>query len=404
MNSHKTIVLLGDGMADEPLAELDGLTPLQRARTPAMDSIARDGVCGTLKTLPDNYPTSSDVANMSVLGCDLSKEYCGRGPLEAAGRGIQLKKDDVVFRINFTTQYEGVLEDFSAGHLADEHSAALIEALNHQLSSQEMHFYHGVSYRNLLVLSGEHYSDRVNTAKPDDHQGDNIADFLPQALEPSAEATAHLLSKLMLDSKEMLETMEINRRLHSEGKKMANGLWPWSGGRPGRMQQFIKKYGMRGAVISAVDVIRGLGKCLGMKVLDVPGATGYIDTNYEGKADAALTALHDHDFVFLHVEAIDEVSHEGNLPLKIETIENFDRRLVSRVLDGIPPQTTVAVLPDHPVPVKLRKHTRTPVPVAIRGKNIAADEVCSFDELACINGRLGALQGADLMQALCRLR
>ena len=404
MNNRKIVVFLGDGMADEPLDELDGLTPLQRAHTPAMDAIAREGACGTFRTLPENYPTSSDVANMSVLGCDLTQEYCGRGPLEAAGRGIPLQNDDIVFRMNFTTDNNGILEDFSAGHLADEHATAMIAALNQQLATPEMRFFHGVSYRNLLVLSGGKYSARVITAKPDDHQGDKIADHLPQALDPAAEKTAQILSQLMLESREMLEAMEINRLLRGKGTRMANGLWPWSGGRPGQMRSFMDKYHLRGAVISAVDVIRGLGRCLGMTVLDVPGATGYIDTNYEGKADATLAALQNHDFVFVHVEAIDEVSHEGDLQKKLGAIEDFDRRLVSRVLAGMPPQTTVAVLPDHPVPVKLRKHTRTPVPVAIRGPGITPDNVARFDEQSCIAGRLGLLQGAAFMQTLCRCR
>ena len=200
----------------------------------------------------------------------------------------------------------------------------------------------------------------------------------------------------------MLEATECNRKRHDKGKRMANGLWPWSGGRLNGMRSFMDKYKLQGAVISAVDVIRGLGKCLGMTVVDVPGATGYIDTNYEGKADAALAALHDHDFVFVHVEAIDEVSHEGSLPLKIKAIEDFDRRLVARVLEQMPPQTSVAVLPDHPVPVKLRKHTRNPVPVAIRGAHMPADAVQVFDELACVKGRLGLMQGAEFMKILCR--
>jgi len=396
----KTVIFLGDGMADEPVPALGGLTPLQVARKPGMDSIARDGRSGTLFTLPDRFPTSSEVANMSVLGCDLASEYCGRGPLEAAGRGIPLGSDDKVFRLNLVTQKDGILTDFSGGHIAGEDAAELVGALNDNFGAADVRFHSGVSYRNLLVLSGPKYSAKIKAEKPDDNQGERISDHLPVAALPESEHTAAYLSDLMLRAQSVLEKHPVNKRLLNEGKSMANGVWPWSGGKAGALKTLKNKYGITSAVITAVDVISGLGKCLGMDVIKVPGATGYIDTNYEGKADAALDALGTHDFVFVHVEAIDEVSHEGNLVKKVAAIEDFDSRLISRVLCGIGGDVSVAVLADHPVPVRLRKHTRTPVPLSVRLAGVFPDDVQTYDEKACLHGALGALSNGDLMALL----
>ncbi len=401
MQRRKTIVFLGDGMADEPVAALDGRTPLQAARTPGMDRIAREGVNGTLLTLPEGYPTSSDVANMSVLGCDLATEICGRGPLEAAGRGLQTTPTDIIFRLNLTTETDGVLRDFSGGHVAPDVAADLIECLNTAFASAEARFYPGVSYRNLLVLKSPPHSSRMRTEKPDDHQGDRVRDWLPDALDVEAAATEAFLRRLMLEAPAVLEAAPANQRLRQAGHALANGVWPWSGGRAGAIRTLREKYGIAtSAVITAVDVIAGLGRCLGMDVIPVKGATGYIDTNYEGKAQAALEALRTRDFVYVHVEAIDEVSHEQNLELKIKTIEDFDARLVRPVMDAIGPEINVAVLPDHPVPIALGKHTRTPVPVAVRMAGVTPDAVDTFDEFACLRGSLGALANGDFMRHL----
>jgi 2,3-bisphosphoglycerate-independent phosphoglycerate mutase len=396
----KTIIFLGDGMADEPVPQLGNRTPLQYANTPAMDRIAREGRCGTLLTLPAGYPTSSEVANMSVLGCDLASEYCGRGPLEAAGRNIPLAPDDKAFRLNLTTVAGGVLKDFSGGRVRQTDAEALIQTLNARFGSPEVRFYPGVSYRSILVLSGPRFSHKVVTEKPDDNHGEAMEDHLPKAKSPEAEATAVFLRHLMLEAPDVLAETEVNRRLREAGRPQANGVWPWSGGTAGGLRPLADKYGVRGAVISAVDVIAGLGRLLGMTVIPVPGATGYIDTNYEGKADAAIEALKSHDFVYLHLEAIDEVSHEQNLELKIRAIENFDSRIIARVLAAADHEANVAVLPDHPVPVAFGKHTRTPVPVAVRLAGVEPDGVQTFDEIACPQGSLGAMKNGDLMSLL----
>jgi len=401
MGRRKTIVFLGDGMADEPLAALGGRTPLQAARTPGMDRIAAEGRSGTLLTLPPGFPTSSEVANMSVLGCDLATEYCGRGPLEAAGRNLTLRPTDIAFRLNLTAQDNGILTDYSGGHIAPADAETAVTALNQAFGSESVAFHPGVSYRTLLILDGRRFSTRIKTEKPDDHQGDPVEACRPRALEAEAQSTADWLTELMRKAPAVLEALPFNRRRREEGHPQANGVWPWSGGKAGALRSLADKYGISGAVISAVDVIVGLGRCLGLEVISVPGATGYIDTNYEGKAQAAIEALRRHDLVYLHLEAIDEVSHEGRLDEKIRAIENFDRRIIGPVLSAFPPHAlNAAVLPDHPVPVALRKHTRTPVPIAIRKVGWAPDTVQTFGERSCREGRLGLMRGDALMRHL----
>jgi 2,3-bisphosphoglycerate-independent phosphoglycerate mutase len=390
MPNKKTIIFLGDGMADEPIAKLGGKTPLQAASTPAMDSIARSGCSGTLFTLPDGFPTSSEVANMSVFGCDLSAEYSGRGPIEAAGRCIPLGKDDIAFRVNLVTQRDGILTDFSGGHLPQEDAEELIELLNATFGRDNVRFHTGVSYRNLLILSGPEFSPNISTEKPDDNHGEAVDDHLPRATSPGAETTASFLRRLIHKAPSVLDA----------GHDPVNGIWPWSGGRAVGMRSLRDKYAISGAVISAVDVIMGLGRCLGMDVVNVPGATGYIDTNYEGKAEAAIRELETHDLIYLHIEAIDEVSHAQDLDLKLKAIEDFDSRIVGPVLEAVDDSVTVAVLPDHPVPIASGKHTRTPVPAAVRMAARPPDGVQAFDEQACLAGSLGAMAGPDFMNLL----
>lgn len=396
----KTVVFLGDGMADEPMPELGGKTPLQVARTPGMDRIAREGRSGSLLTLPEGFPTSSEVANMSVLGCDLTQEYCGRGPLEAAGRGVALGAEDTAFRVNLTTVEDGVLRDFSGGHIAQADAASLIDALNERFAGPSLRFYAGVSYRNILVLSGARYSPRVRTEKPDDNHGQRVDEHMPSSMTDEGAETSGLLRRLIAEAPAVLEAHPVNRGLRAAGKSVANGIWPWSGGRAGALKKIRDKYGVSGAVISAVDVIMGLGRCLGMEAIAVDGATGYVDTNYEGKARAAIEALKQHDFVYLHVEAIDEVSHEQNLKLKIKAIEDFDARIIVPVMETVGSGAAYAVLPDHPVPLRTGKHTRTPVPVAVRMPGVAADAVMAYSEADCPDGALGAMRGDGLMRVL----
>ena len=390
MKPHKTVLFLGDGMADEPIAELGKRTPLQAADTPNMDAIARNGRSGTLLTLPAGFPTSSDVANMSVLGCDLASELCGRGPLEAASQGIRLGPNDLAFRMNLVTvDNEGVLRDFSGGHIAQADAVEAIRLLNEKLGTDKIRFYPGVSYRNLLILSGPEFSAEISYDKPDDNHGQPVDKHLPRTKSTEGQLTAAVLRDLIAKAADVLKG------------RTANGIWPWSGGKAGALHNICQRYGIKAAVISAVDVINGLGRCMGMDVIKVPGATGYIDTHYEGKADAALQALQNgYDFVYVHVEAIDEVSHAQDLKLKLKAIEDFDKRLIGRVMKAAGPEVAYCVLPDHPVPLSIGKHTRIPVPVAVCQPGVEPDKVLTFDETAARHGALGNLKGSDLMNLL----
>ena len=398
----KTVIFIGDGMADEPIESLGGKTPLQYAKTPAMDYIASRGSNGTLLTLPDEFPTSSDVANMSILGCDLATEYCGRGALEAFGRGIETAPDDIVYRINLVTVDEdGNLSDFSGGRPSDDECAEYIRILNDKVGTELVKFYAGVSYRNILVLKGGKFSTEVKTDKPDDNSGNPMAEHLPKSTSCEGEETALLLRDIISKASDVLQNCNLTQRKVAEGGKFANSIWPWSGGSLKGLQTPKEKYGVTGAVISAVDVIIGLGRALGLDIIDVEGATGYIDTNYEGKADATIEALKNHDFVYCHVEGPDEVSHEQNLELKIQAIQELDQRLIQRVIDAFPDgELNMALLPDHPVPISIGKHTRIPVPVAVVKAGIVADDVQVFDEDQCLQGSLGLMKKDDLMTLL----
>ncbi len=399
----KSILILTDGMADEPLAELGGKTPLEYAHTPHMDRIARQGACGTFLSLPDGFPTSSDVANLSVLGYDLAACYPGRGPLEALSQGIELGPHDIAWRCNLIHVSDNTLLDYSGGHIEPEDARQLIAALQEAFGNGELTFHPGVSYRNLIVTHGARFSPAVAYHKPDASQGKSLDTIrlAPGDDTPEARHTAAFLNDLADRSRALLDSHPVN----AGREQPANMIWPWSPGRKPVMPSFSDKYGgCRGAVISAVDVIFGLGVCAGMDIIRVPGATGFIDTNYEGKADAAAKALDDHDFVYLHVEAADEVSHMGDLELKIKTIEEIDRRLVGRVMSHLEGQSvTWAVLPDHPVPIKLRDHTRTPVPVAIWGPHIMRDACEIYSEQVAPTGSIGLMKGDQLVRRILDL-
>lgn len=391
----KTILILPDGMADEPLAELGGMTPLMAARTPAMDEIARRGASGTLRTLPEGFPTSSDVANMSVIGCDLATEYCGRGVLEAMSRNVPLAPTDVAFRFNMCSVAEdGSLADFSGGHPGDAEVEATLEIIRRAAGGGEVSFHKGVSYRNILVLHGEKFSPHVCCEKPDDNSGNVYRRHVYPKPAPgyeNDEAAKRTCAKLR----------EVINICHAElADRAINAIWPWSPGRAGAIRTLGALRGITGAVVSAVDVINGLGRALGMDVVKVPGATGYIDTDYEGKAAAALDAIKTHDFVYVHVEATDEVSHARDAALKIRTIEDVDARLVAPVLAGAGADVRVVILPDHPVPVSIGRHTRTPVPVAACGPGIVPDSVERYDESSALSGSLGNFRDSGLMDRL----
>ena len=403
--NHKAIIFLADGMADDPLDELGGRTPLEYAETPGMDTIAREGSSGTFLTLPEGLPTSSDVANMSMLGFRPEKNYPGRGPIEAVAQGIELGPDDVAWRCNLVyASNDGVLRDYSAGHISEADASALMAALQKELGGPEVTFYPGVSYRNLLVLHGKRFSPRVNYFKPDSSQDMPLDELRLSPADSSAEAadTVAFLRDLEERAASLLAAHPVNAGKASP----ANRIWPWSPGRRPRLPAFGVQYpGRTGAVISAVDVIRGIGRCSGMSVIDVPGATGFLDTNYKGKADAALAAIDKYDLVYLHLEAIDECSHMGDLKLKLRAIAEFDRFIVSPVLAALADRKDInfAILPDHPVPIRLRKHTTTPVPVAAMGPGFARDGVTAFSERLAPSGALGHLDGDALVRRLLEL-
>ena len=400
----KAVVFLADGMADEPLAELGGKTPLEAVDTPWMDRIAARGASGTFLSLPEGFPTSSDAANMSVLGYSLAQFYPGRGPIEAAAQGIELGPDDIAWRCNLVNVRDGILKDYSSGHISNEVSEPLMKALQERFGSDEVTFYPGVSYRNLLVLHGKKFSANIGYSKPDSSQDEPVSELGLKALDDTPEAayTVRFLSGLQQASFDFLSAHPLNR-----GREVpANMIWPWSPGHKPAFVSFSEKYaGKTGAVISAVDVIIGIAECAGMDVVRVPGATGFIDTNYEGKAQAALEALKNHDLVYLHLEAIDECSHLGDLKLKMQAISEFENRIVAPVMKALEGKgVTFAVLPDHPVPLHLRKHTRTPVPVAICGEHITPDQVQVYSESAAPAGGLGFLSGDQFIRKVLGLK
>ena len=390
----KHIIILGDGMADEPIGSLGGLTPLQYAKTPYMDELARQGVTGRMKTVADGFHPGSEVANMAVLGYDLPIVYEGRGVLEAASIGVELQPGDMAMRCNLICVEEDILMNHSAGHITTEEADELIHYLNEQLGSEQVHFYTGVSYRHLLVIKGG--DKRVACTPPHDVPLHPFRPLLVKAEVPEAQATADLLNELILRSQELLKNHPVNLRRQAEGKDMANSIWPWSPGYRPAMRTMKEMYGIeRGAVISAVDLIRGIGVYAGLKVLHVEGATGLYDTNYEGKAQAALEALKENDFVYLHIEASDEAGHEGDVALKVKTIENLDRRAVGPIYEAVKQwkePVAIAVLPDHPTPCAVRTHTNQPVPFLIWKPGETPDGVTRFDEFAVAEGKFGVLE------------
>lgn len=403
MGTTKTIVFLIDGLADEPMPELGGKTPLEYVAKPCIDRIAATGTSGSLLTLPAGFPTSSDAANLSVLGYDLATCYTGRGALEALSQGMILAPTDVAFRCNLITADGDTLVDYSGGHPSLEAGAQLFRDLAAKFNTPQATFHAGVSYRGLLILHGAQFTDHVDYEKPDDHPGGHMPKLLPSAAPGVAgsEATAALLRDLMARTRPFLEAHPYN-----QGRaEKANAIWPWSPGKRPAMPSLLEKYGVRGAMISAVDVIFGIGAAAGMTLIHVPGATGWIDTNYEGKADAAVKALETHDFVYLHLEAGDECGHLGQAELKLKVIHDIETRVVQRVMTALAGQpVSYAVLPDHPVPLALRKHTRTPVPVAMCGPHLRPDGLTSYGETVSPTGRLGAMKGDEFMRNLLNLQ
>jgi 2,3-bisphosphoglycerate-independent phosphoglycerate mutase len=394
----KVIILLGDGMSDELYTELGNKSPLQSAHTPNMDFMARHGLVGLANTVPEGLPPGSDVANLSVFGYNPRNCYTGRSPLEAVSMGVTLGPDDVAFRMNLVTLHPHgssiYMKDFSAGHISTAEARELVDSLQKELGNAEIEFYAGVGYRHLMVWRGG--KDSMKGTPPHDITGKSILDFLPKG------DGADTLNNIMNHAQMVLHNHPVNVRRKEEGLLPANSIWLWGHGKTPKIAPFREKFGMSGAVISAVDLIKGIGLCAGLDVINVEGATGYIDTNYLGKAQAAMKALEDHDFVYVHVEAPDEASHAGRMDHKLQAIEDFDRQVVGTVLEGVKKFGDYAILctPDHPTPVKLMTHTSDPVPFIIyRGREGKGNGASSYDETQAASTGL-VLEGHSLMKEL----
>lgn len=395
----KYIVLIGDGMADYPQDALSGRTPLEAARIPNMREIAKLGQVGLAKTIPDGLAPASDVANLSILGYDPRKYYKGRGPLEAANMGIILKEGEVAFRCNLITESDGTLLDYSAGHIKTEEAKALIQLLDKKLGSASVKFYSGIGYRHLLVIKeGKDTPTAVELAEvgctpPHDVTGEPLQKNLPKG------RAAQFLINLMEDSRAVLRDSDVNKVRIDLKENPGNMIWLWGQGTSYEMPKFADKYDVKGAVISAVDLINGIGRTIGFKVIKVPGATGYYDTNFQGKAEHAVNYLKDGDFIYVHVEAPDEAGHNGDLRAKVGAIENFDKYVVGTVLEKFTKLKNwrLLVMPDHYTPVKAKTHTNEPVPFAICGKDIAPDKSEEFSEKAASESGLVFDEGHKLM-------
>ncbi|MDM7920004.1 MAG: cofactor-independent phosphoglycerate mutase [Methanosarcina sp.] len=395
----KYAILIGDGMADYPIEKLGNRTILQAARTPAMDLIAARGKTGLAKTVPDGFPPGSDVANMSILGYDPATYYSGRAPLEAASMGVALEADDVAFRCNLITIENGKIKDYSSGHISSDEAEILIDTLDSELGRENLRFYPGISYRHLLVAANN-LGAETECTPPHDITGEKKDNYLPRGKD------GEFFSELIEESMTVLELHPINLKRMQEGKNPANSIWVWGQGYAPKFTAFKELYGKKGAIISAVDLLKGIGIYAGLDVIEVPGATGYLDTNYEGKASAAIEALKTRDLVFVHVEAPDEAGHEGSTEKKMKAVEDFDSRIVAPILkhaeDSDEP-FTILVLPDHPTPVSVKTHTRDPIPFAVyRTDKPEPDTVKSFDEESVKKGSMGLIKASDLIGMLVK--
>ena len=402
----KHIIILGDGMADWPVESLGGKTLLQYAKTPYMDLLAAKGRTGMLSTVPDGFHPGSEVANSSILGYDQNEVYEGRGPLEAASIGVDLADDDMAIRCNLICVNGDNIKNHSAGHLTTEEADVLIKYLQERLGTDTVHFYTGIQYRHLLVIKGR--NKHLRCTPPHDVPGKPWRPLLVAPEVPEAQVTADVINDLILKSQELLAEHPLNKQRVAEGKDPANSIWPWAGGYRPKMTPLAETYPQikRGAVITAVDLIRGIGRYAGLRCIDVEGATGLFDTNYEGKAQAAIEALKTDDFVYLHVEASDEAGHEGNLALKLRTIEDLDRRIVGPIYEAVKDwnePVAIAVLPDHPTPVAHLTHTNEPVPFLIYAPGIEPDDAKTFDEVACKSGAYGLLEKDGFIREVMRL-
>lgn len=399
----KTIIILGDGMADEPIAALDNKTPLQVANKPYIDLLAAKGKSGELDTIPKGFKPGSEIANLAVLGYDIPKVFEGRGTLEAASMGIDILPDEMAMRCNLICIEDGKIKNHSAGHISTEEAAELIKFLDENLNDGNVSLYPGVSYRHLLKLKNG--NKNLNCTPPHDVPGTQFKDVLIKAETDDAVSTADFLNDLIIKSQELLKDHPINLKRIAEGKDPANSIWPWSPGYRPQMETLQELFGVKsGSVISAVDLIMGIGKYAGLNLVHVTGATGLYDTNYEGKAEAAINALKNDDFVYLHIEASDEAGHEGDYELKIKTIEYLDSRIVKPIYEAVKAwdePVTIAILPDHPTPCATKTHTSKPVPFLIyRTDEEEKDDITTYDEFESPKGGYGLLRGKEFMQTL----
>lgn len=414
----KHIIILGDGMADHAIERLGGKTPLQFADVPYMDMLARRGRTGRLVTVPDGFAPGSEVANTAILGYDLNQVYEGRGPLEAASIGYEMRPDDLAIRCNIITIADGKIKNHHGGHLSTAEGTELIEFLDEQLGNDRVHFIPGIQYRHLLIIKGG--NKHIVCVGPHDHPNEPWEPLLvkPETgydeskdshkAELTAQQTADLLNDLIRKSQELLATHPFNVRRVKEGQDPANSIWPWSGGYRPSMQTLKELYPEvhSGSVISAVDLIRGIGHYAGLDVIKVPRVTGLANTNYEGKVQAALTQLYNQDFVFLHFEATDEAGHDGDLDLKIRAIEYLDHRVVEPIYNEVKTwdePVAIAVLPDHPTPVEIRTHVKEPVPFLFWYPGIEPDSVTLYDEESCVSGSYGMLRLNEFMDKFMSL-
>jgi len=398
----KYVIIVGDGMADYPIESLGGKTPLMVAKTPHMDWVANQGEIGLVRTIPDGFTPGSEIANLSIFGYDPVRYYTGRGPLEAASLKVKLAADDMAFRCNLVTlKFQGrkvLMEDFSAGHITSEEARKVVVDLDREMGTNEIRFYAGVSYRHLMVLkNGAAKFSRLENLKispPHDLTGREISSYLPQMEEP--------ILSLMKESQRLLKNHPVNRDREARGLPPANSIWLWGQGRSPQMIPLKERFGIDGYVISAVHLVKGIGILAGLEVMEVPGITGYIDTNYDGKARYALRGLRERDLVYVHVEAPDEASHMGDLRLKVEAIEAFDEKVVGTILGGMKEfkRYRVLVIPDHPTPLSVRTHTADPVPFAIysNGDGVVTGHGKTFDEVSAGQTGICIEKGFELIE------
>ncbi len=407
----KHIIILGDGMADHAVERLGGKTPLEYAHTPYMDLLAREGRTGRLITVPEGFSPGSEVANTAIMGYDLHQVYEGRGPLEAASIGYEMDSLDMAIRCNIITLADGKIKNHHGGHLSTADGGALIHYLDHELGNDRVRFIPGIQYRHLLVIKGG--NKHIVCSPPHDHPDEAWQPLLVRAEENapqeagrmSAQETADLINDLILRSQALLPSHPLNISRVESGHAAANSIWPWSPGYRPSMQPISEMFPQvrTGSVISAVDLIKGIGHYAGLRIIEVEGATGLYDTNYEGKAAAAIASLKTDDFVFLHVEASDEAGHDGDLDLKIRTIEYLDERIVKPIYEAVETfdePVCLAILPDHPTPVEIRTHVAEPVPFIFWHRGISPDAVEKYSERDCVAGHYGLLRLQEFMQAL----